>query len=519
MSITALQIESLLAEIVPRLAGGTIRQAWCRNPWSFVLEVRQPGENHYLLFSLEEVAVRLHLVPERPEQPPKPPDFIMLLRKYLEGARFAALEQMQRDRVVRLRAEASGQPEKTLALLAELTGRHGNIFLLDRDHFILGSLLPNRSYRRKLVPGEIYQCPAPLPPAVEEAVWRDDLQLAALPADGSRSRKLEEFYDRAIRKKEVEALANQLLRRLRQEEEQLRRRTAAIAADLDRAAEARQYRKRGELLRSAYGQEVRGAEAIEVPDYYAEGMPTVSIPLEKTLDLKGNIERYFHLYRKYQAAGKQIEERLDRARKKHQKILQGLETAKRLAWLSTEGATGAPGGEGASPPFFGPEEGRARLEQLQRQLEEEKVLKPAAPADRAGKARAEPALPYREFRSKSGKAILVGKGGKENDHLTLRIARGNDLWLHAHDWAGAHVVVRLERDENIDEESLLDAATLAAHYSKGRNDTAVEVIYTPAKNVRKPKGLPPGRVSVADVRAIAIRLEKDRLERLFGKEE
>ena len=109
----------------------------------------------------------------------------------------------------------------------------------------------------------------------------------------------------------------------------------------------------------------------------------------------------------------------------------------------------------------------------------------------------------------------MGRGGRDNDALSIRVARGNDMWLHAHDWAGAHVVVRLGRSEELDHETLLDAATLAAHYSKGRDDTVVDVIYTRAKHVRKPKGLPPGRVTVANTRGIAVRIEQERLKRLF----
>jgi predicted ribosome quality control (RQC) complex YloA/Tae2 family protein len=112
----------------------------------------------------------------------------------------------------------------------------------------------------------------------------------------------------------------------------------------------------------------------------------------------------------------------------------------------------------------------------------------------------------------------VGRGGKDNDALSLKVARGNDLWLHAHNWAGAHVVVRLRRDQEVPEQLLLDAATLAAFYSKGRNDTVIEVTYTRAKNVRKPKGLPPGRVTVAGGKTLALRIEPARLQRLLGRE-
>jgi predicted ribosome quality control (RQC) complex YloA/Tae2 family protein len=115
-------------------------------------------------------------------------------------------------------------------------------------------------------------------------------------------------------------------------------------------------------------------------------------------------------------------------------------------------------------------------------------------------------------------ALLVGRGAAENDQLTRRVARGNDLWLHARGQAGAHVVIRLAGPE-ADQESLLDAAHLAAHFSDARGEPQVEVACTRAKYVRKGRGAAPGAVSYSQERVLHLRVEPARVARLLADEE
>jgi predicted ribosome quality control (RQC) complex YloA/Tae2 family protein len=133
--------------------------------------------------------------------------------------------------------------------------------------------------------------------------------------------------------------------------------------------------------------------------------------------------------------------------------------------------------------------------------------------------RDEPPPAYRTFRSLSGVPLLVGRGAEQNDALTLRVARGNDLWLHARGLAGAHVVARLERGKAPDQDTLLDAAHLAVHFSDARGQPQADVAYTRAKHVRKPRGAAPGAVTYSQERVILLRFEQTRLERLLAEEE
>ncbi len=141
---------------------------------------------------------------------------------------------------------------------------------------------------------------------------------------------------------------------------------------------------------------------------------------------------------------------------------------------------------------------------------------PAAAALQGRRAgREAPRLPYRTFRSAEGRRILVGKGGGDNDQTTLKVAGPHDIFLHVRGSPGAHVIVPLDRGEEIGEQTLLDAATLALHYSRSRRADRAEVTWTPRRNVSKPKGAKPGLVAVTHERVLLLRREPDRLARLL----
>lgn len=123
---------------------------------------------------------------------------------------------------------------------------------------------------------------------------------------------------------------------------------------------------------------------------------------------------------------------------------------------------------------------------------------------------------YRRFVSAEGYQILVGRNNAQNDRLTMRVAKGNDLWLHVGGGRpGSHVVIRLPKLKTASLETLLDAATLAVHFSKARGERRIDVIYTQKKHVRKPKGLPPGAVVPSQTRTVTVDRDEGRLRRLL----
>src|SRR2546430_393517 len=141
----------------------------------------------------------------------------------------------------------------------------------------------------------------------------------------------------------------------------------------------------------------------------------------------------------------------------------------------------------------------------------------APPTRPAGKEREPARLPYRKFTSQTGAPILVGRSARDNDALTLRVAHGNDLWLHARGVQGAHVIVP-GAGESPDARTLADAALLAVHFSSAPGPDGAEVAWTHRKHVRKPKGAAPGSVVVTQEKVLRVRLEEDRLEVLLRTE-
>jgi predicted ribosome quality control (RQC) complex YloA/Tae2 family protein len=106
--------------------------------------------------------------------------------------------------------------------------------------------------------------------------------------------------------------------------------------------------------------------------------------------------------------------------------------------------------------------------------------------------------------SSDGYTLYCGKSNQGNDALLRQVAAPHDLWLHAHRQAGAHVLIKVLPQQEVPDRTLLEAAALAAYYSKGRHAAAVEVIWTPAKHVRKFRGARPGQVLVDAYRTLEV---------------
>jgi predicted ribosome quality control (RQC) complex YloA/Tae2 family protein len=164
--------------------------------------------------------------------------------------------------------------------------------------------------------------------------------------------------------------------------------------------------------------------------------------------------------------------------------------------------------ERAGDPGVDPDELEA--EASARGLLKERQTVPQPGARRAP----EPRLPYRSFRGARGSEIRVGRSARDNDELSLRRSRGNDVWLHTAEAPGSHVVLRLER-EPPDEEEVLDAAHLAVHFSPLRGAPRADVHVARCKEVKKPRRAPAGLVTLSGGKVLRVRVEPERLERLL----
>ena len=371
---------------------------------------------------------------------------------------------MPGDRVVALRFAG---PRGGVALVAELTGRHGNLFLVGADGIIRASAGRNLSAAPRPRPG----------PALRRAG-------AAGPETASRARG--RFAARRRRR------ASRSPPRSRRPTPRSRRSGSSptgaaacasrcappspgpaapsirLADEAARVPAAEADRRTGELLARNLGTVRRGAREVVLTEWTAEGAargdgrprsrplapgePGASIPALPP------------------------DRRVRRARRGARRGGPGRARARSVR---------------SSPPSTS----RVRATSTGSSARRAGSARRRARPPRRRRKRDEPAPPYRTFRSAAGLVILVGRGPEENDALTVRVARGNDLWLHARGLPGAHVVVRVEKGRAPDQETLLDAAHLAVHFSDARGAPQAEVAATRAKHVRKPKGAAPGAVT------------------------
>ena len=466
-----------LLDGVCALAGATVQKVWLPSASVAVLQLRVPGRT-----ALAVVDARLALcavVLERPTSPDSAPRSQATLRAALEGARltFARLERTHRGNIAaRLSFETAagaralivGDGPALLLVAVDGTG--------ERIVWAAAGAGPERR------PGAAY------PEAEPFAAAETHAAPSATSADA-------DFVRRALEAEEnagVAARRRELAKRLRARAQRLRRTLSAVDEDAARAAQAKEDARRAELLVPHQSRIARGAREALVPDWTDLdecGAPRqVSVQLDPTLSAAENAARWFRRSQRYQAASARIASR-------RSEVSAALARAEALLARASSAADAA----------------------ALRAVEEESAAL-LARASAAPRPRDAPRLPYRAFRSANGARILVGRSARDNDALTLHVARGNDVWLHARGVQGSHVVVP-DAGPAPDARTLGDAALLAAHFSRARGEEAAEVAWTRRKHVRKPKGAAPGSVIATQERTLRVRLDAARLAELLSTEE
>jgi predicted ribosome quality control (RQC) complex YloA/Tae2 family protein len=494
MSLGAREIEAIVRELQP-LVGARVDAVRVHAERALTLELHGAAGTALLLLSAEPDVTRLHAVSRRPPQPDSPFASQATLRKTLEGARLAALSVLPADRVVALDlARADG----TVRLVAELTGRHGNLFLLGADGTIRLSAGRNLSQRRELLPGQPYAPPASPPAAATEAAERHDRRDAEAPRPlGAGPFPISAEVERRYAALEAERRLSEGRRRLREPLRaalaRARRALERLADEAARVPRAEADRRTADLLKQNLRLVKRGQREVVLTEWGEEGAREVTVALDPALSPQANMERHYRRYRRIVESAARVEARAVEMREREAKLLSLLEAVD-------------------SAPL----DALPRLEREARTLAAGPRLVPQATGKRR---RDEPLPPYRTFRSLAGIPILVGRGAAENDELTLRVARGNDAWLHARGITGAHVVIRLDKGKSPDQETLLDAAHLAVHFSDARGEPVCDVAWTRARFVKKKKGTPPGAVTYSQERVVPLRTEPKRTERLLSDEE
>jgi len=502
LSLAARHVAELAGELQPLFEGAHLIEVEPLPPRDLDLLLERDGARRRLRLSADPEAPRLHLVHARVERHRGPPGpFYRRAREELAGARLRRIEPVRGDRIARV--EFAGTPSgRARSLVLELFGRRANLLLLDAEDRLLEALVPpsGGAALARLAPGTVWQPPPsrgeaqeapPLAQALPEPPERPAADLA--PLSWRVEAALGSLAERVARERAARRLAERLERRLS--------RARALERGLEerlRASEgAERVREDGELLTANLARLRRGLERVELDDFFGAdggggggggGVGRRTIELDPRKSPKENVESLFERYRKLVRSRASVEDELARAR------------ARRVALESFHARALA--GEDAHV--------------LEEAAIEAGLLEPEQEPVPARRAPPEPRRPYRSFRGLRGSEIRVGRTAADNDALTLRHARGNDLWLHTADAPGSHVVLRLERGAEPDPEELLDAAHLAAHFSPLRGRPKIQVHVARRKEVHKPRGAKPGLVQLSGGRVLALRVQPERLERLLA---
>ncbi|HET6383602.1 MAG TPA: NFACT family protein [Armatimonadota bacterium] len=308
--------------------------------------------------------------------------------------------------------------------------------------------------------------------------------VTANPERVSMSRLVEQFFDQMLAAKELEDLRRDALAGIKQAIQRERRKLDDFDRVVEEASRVDEFRRWAEALMAYPGLVLPGAAEASLPDPSGDESVIV-VPLDPELDAVEIAERYFHKARDAQRSAQQVAERAVESRMALQ-FLEGqrerVQTAKDVEDVRRLIATGPVPRVGGAPPV--------------------------SPAETGKKKRsAETVLPsgVRRVQGPGGYEILYGRSSSDNDYLTTRIARPNDIWLHVRGETSAHVVIRTNNQPGrVPRETLLEAANVAAIHSASKHSGYVSVDYTLRKYVVKRRGSPPGTVEYRGEKTLQV---------------
>ena len=472
-------IKAIVDEVATALVGARIGKIFQLSRLILAIDFRIRDGRYLLLGADAHPGPRLYLIARRVRELEKqalpPGSFIMTLHKRLAGAHLVAMEKDYGDRIVRFSFSAkdiTGQVQNH-TLIAQLTGRAANLLLLDQKGHVIDSLRPLRVQ----VPERAIR----YTPPVSFCVRLSGEPLLQQGSFSSLSEAADDYYRKVEAEQRFASRVAVARARMKKEIGQRVKLRNHLETDLETHGDANAHKRLGDLLLANIGTAERRGKIVTLTDYYEESTPRIELEIDENASLQEEAARCFARYTKARRASVEIARRLGEleseleSRSFKQRELEEIIQAK---------------DENALESFF--------------EVKKKTRLNP----ERRAKASTSIAG-ARRYQSSDGFEILVGRASRDNDHLTFRIARPNDLWLHAADYPGSHVIVLNPTRKEIPHRTVIEAAQLAAKFSQARRNGKVDVNYTQRKFLAKPNGAAPGLVRMSSFKTIIVEPRDD----------
>ncbi|WP_455679208.1 Rqc2 family fibronectin-binding protein [Streptococcus sp.] len=537
MSFDGFFLHHLTKELQDELLYGRIQKVNQPFEHELVLTIRNNRKNYKLLLSAHPVFGRLQITKTDFQNPQTPNTFTMIMRKYLQGAVIESITQIENDRVLEVAFSNKNEIGDNIkvTLVVEIMGKHSNIILIDKaESKIIESIkhigFSQNSYRT-ILPGSTYIAPpktdAKNPFTVSDeklfeilqtedlaprhlqklfqGLGRDtaenlaaqlsddklkqfraffarpvqpnmtDKSFAAVQFDKSNktfdslSELLDVFYQDKAERDRVNQQSSDLIHRVQTELDKNIKKLAKQEKELAATENAEEFRQKGELLTTYLSMVPNNQDQVELDNYYTN--EKITIALDKSLTPNQNAQRYFKKYQKLKEAVKHLTGLIEET--KHTiTYLESVETALSHASISD-------------------------IEDIREELVETGFVKRRTRDKRHKRKKPE------QYLASDGKTIImVGRNNLQNDELTFKMAKKGELWFHAKDIPGSHVLIK--DNLNPSDEVKTDAAELAAYYSKARLSNLIQVDMIEAKKLNKPTGAKPGFVTYTGQKTLRV---------------
>ncbi|HGA3727005.1 TPA: NFACT family protein [Streptococcus agalactiae] len=547
MSFDGFFLHHLTNELQEQIEKGRIQKVNQPFDHELVLTIRNNRRNYKLLLSAHPVFGRIQTTEANFQNPQNPNTFTMIMRKYLQGAVIETIQQIENDRILEIIVSNKNEIGDHIkaTLVVEIMGKHSNIILIDKnEHKIIESIkhvgFSQNSYRT-ILPGSTYIAP-PKTKAINpfdisdqtlfellqtndlspknlqqlfQGLGRDTaLELSHCLKDNklndfrqffsreyypslteksfsavqfssshetfqSLGQLLDYYYQEKAEKDRIAQQASDLIHRVQSELEKNIKKLAKQQDELLATENAEEFRQKGELLTTYLSMVPNNQDIVILDNYYTN--QTIEISLDRALTPNQNAQRYFKKYQKLKEAVKHLKGIISDT-KNTITYLESVETSLNHASMED-------------------------INDIREELVETGFIKRRAHDKQHKRKKPE------QYLASDGKTIImVGRNNLQNDELTFKMARKGELWFHAKDIPGSHVLIR--DNLNPSDEVKTDAAELAAYYSKARLSNLVQVDMIEAKKLNKPSGTKPGFVTYTGQKTLRVTPTQEKIDSL-----